>query len=116
MMIVTPGGTELTASGQAFAMMQHHAGGVLRHASPNAVVTEQDGTLTMTAVNPSFDQPRTVQLCAGGEPSALLYAGSRAAPFTRFDLQPVAPERKDDAWQVVMPPHSMLLVKIRPEQ
>ena len=77
MMIVTPGGTELTASGQAFAMMQHHA---------------------------------------GGEPSALLYAGSRAAPFTRFDLQPVAPERKDDAWQVVMPPHSMLLVKIRPEQ
>ena len=69
----------------------------------------------MTAVNPSFDQPRTVQLCAGGEPSALLYAGSRAAPFTRFDLQPVAPERKDDAWQVVMPPHSMLIMQLRTE-
>jgi len=113
MMIVRPEGTELTASGQAFAMMNHHAGGVLRHASPDAAATEKDGILTVTAVNPSFDQPRTVCVCMDGEASACVYACECAAPFTRFDRQPVVPERKDDAWQIVLPPHSLLLMQVR---
>lgn len=113
MMIVRPEGTELTASGQAFAMMKHHAGGVLRCASTDAVATEKDGVLTVTAVNASFSQPRTVCVCADGEPSACLYVGGRAAPFTRFDLQTVLPERRDGEWQAVIPPHSLLLMQLR---
>ncbi|MBQ7839352.1 MAG: helix-turn-helix domain-containing protein [Lachnospiraceae bacterium] len=114
MMEVHPDRTELTASGQAFAMMKHHAGGILRYASSDASVTWKDGLLTATAVNPSFDQPRMVTVPADGEiEGACLYTCDRVAPFTRFALQEIRPLKENGAWKIEMPAHSLLLMQIR---
>lgn len=114
MMEVRPEDTTLTASGQAFAMMKHHAGGILRYAEAEAAATQKDGVMTVTAVNPSFDQPRTVRIPAAGEiESVCLYTCDCVAPFTHFEIQNVAPTADGGAWTVEMPPHSLLLAKIR---
>lgn len=113
MMIVRPDGAELTASGQAFAMMKHHAGGVLRYAAEDAIVTQKDEQFTVTAVNPSYDKPRTVRIPVGGEiECATLYACDRVGPFTKFELQPVNPALEDGAWKIELPAHSMLLMQM----
>ena len=114
MMEVYPDRTELTASGQAFAMMQHHISGKLCYMDSNAVATVRDDVLTVTTVNPSFDQPRRVSLPACGDVmGGSLYTCDQVAPFTRFDLNPVAPIAEGGAWKIEMPPHSMLLLQIR---
>lgn len=114
MMIVRPDGAELTASGQAFAMMKHHAGGVLRYAAEDAIVTQKDEQFTVTAVNPSYDKPRTVCVPAGGKiETAYLYVCDHVGPFTKFDLQPVEPVCEDGAWKIELPAHSMLLMQLR---
>jgi len=114
MMIVRPEGTELTASGQAFAMMQHHAGGILKVSTPDSTATLKDDILTVTAVNPSYDQPREIIIAADGEiAAAQMYTCDRVAPFTYFDISPIAPVRESDGWKIQLPPHSMLLVQLR---
>ena len=113
MMRVYPDRTELTASGQAFAIMRHHAGGMLCYAVPDAAVTLKDDMLTATAVNPSFDRVRTVSVPADGELSeACLYVCDQVAPHTRFEQIPVEPIQNGDVWSIEMPAHSLLLMRI----
>jgi len=114
MMRVLPDRTELTASGQAYSMMQCHAGGRLLHAAADSAATIKGGLLTVTAVNPSYDRPRTVSVRSGGEAAeAWLYTCGRIAPHTQFERTPVAPVRAGDVWQIEMPAHSMLLLQVK---
>ena len=114
MMRVLPDKTELTASGQAYAMMQRHAGGRLLHAAADSAATMKEGVLTVTAVNPSYDRPRRVSVRSGvGEAEAWLYTCDRVAPHTQFERTPVVPVRDGDVWQVEMPAHSMLLLQVK---
>ena len=62
MIEVRPGGAAFTAAGQAYALLSRHAGGELLFVAPDAAATRKDGVLTVTAVNPSFDAPRFVEL------------------------------------------------------
>ena len=114
MMIVRPEGTELTASGQAFAMMQHHAGGILQHSTPESAATLKDDVLTVTAVNPSYDQPREIVIASDGEiVRAQMYTCDRVAPFTQFEIEQAELLREGGQRKIQMPPHSMLLVQLR---
>lgn len=113
MMEVHSDRTELTASGQAFAMMKHHAGGALRYVNSDAVISQKDDMLTVTAVNPSFNHPRTVVLPEIGENEiAYLYTCDRVAPHTRFDVSTVEPASEGGFWKIEMPAHSMLLMHV----
>ena len=114
MMEVYADHTVLTAAGQAFAMMKHHAGGRLLYASTEAAVTEKDGMLTVTAVNPSYDKPRTVTIPAGGETvQASLYSCGQVAPHTHFEIKELSPLHSGDGSTVELPPHSLLLMKMK---
>ena len=116
MMVVSPTQTVLTASGQAFAMMQRHIGGQLLQASAEAAATLRDGLLTVTAVNPSFDQPRKVTIpSAGAVVCAQLYTCGRVAPHTHFAVEAVQHEKTAEGYAVEMPPHSLLLMQLRAE-
>lgn len=113
MMEVHSDGTELTASGQAFAMMKHHAGGVLRYVDSDAVVTQKDDMLTVTAVNSSFDQCRKVKLPVCGKiKNVHLYTCDCVAPHTCFDVTSAEVVAEDGVWTIEMPAHSMLLMRI----
>ena len=117
MMRVYPDGTsELTAAGQAFAMMKHHAGGNLCYASSEAVVTRKGQYLTATAVNTAFDRERTVTLPVGGSVArAVLYVGEAPGPFSRFRTEEIVPEQENGKYIVRMPAHSLLLLQIKAE-
>ena len=116
MMDVCADGAKLTASGQAFAMMKHHAGGTLRYAGPNAAATVKDGLLTVTAVNPSFDETRDLSIQDSGKlVNACMYTCDCVTPYTWFDLHTVSPVWNGSAWSIEMPPHSMLLVQLQIE-
>ena len=109
MIEVRPEGAELTASGQAYAMMARHAGGRLCFCSPEAAATIRDGVLTVTAVNPSYDWPRTVTVTGLGDlTGGCLYTSDRVAPYTVFEKRDAELVRTEAGWRIEMPPHSML--------
>lgn len=117
MMRVHPEGwTQLTAAGQAFAMMQHHAGGILCHASADAVVTKKEKVDTVTAINTSFDQARTVALPAEGKiVCAKVYGCEKLAPFTHYEIADAEIVEKGGMREIQMAPHSLLWVQIEAE-
>lgn len=114
MIEVYPDRAELTASGQAFAMMAHHAGGILCYVASDAVMTLKDGVRTTTVVNPSFDQPRIITMPAVGEiENVCQYTCDCVMPFMKFDPVSLSPVAADGVWKIEMPPHSLLLMQIR---
>ena len=115
MIEVRPEGAELTASGQAFSLMQLHACGTLLCAQEDAAISRREDVLTVTAVNPAWDRPREVSVQLDGKLiKASLYTCAQAGPFQRFTEEPVNPVRTENAWQITMPPHSLLLLQASP--
>lgn len=116
MMQVRPEGTELTASGQAFALMKHHANAELLHAAADCAVSRKGNVITATVVNAAFDQARKILIPADGNMvHACLYTGEQVAPFTRFSLQDAVISEDHGMRALEMPPHSLLLVQIEME-
>ena len=103
----------LTASGQAFSLIQRHAGGKLLCASLDAVVTAREDRLTATVINPSLHESRRVKLSLYGRLArAQIYTSQCVTPHTRFDIRPIEAECDHGAYIFLMPPHSMLYAEL----
>lgn len=110
--LVTPERAILTATGQAISVVGNHAGGFLRHASDCAVVTERDGTLTATLINPLFDRPKRFRIPLCGEDLAgELYRGDDIYPHSRFAICPLPFVREGESVSVELPPHSLACLR-----
>ena len=74
-----------------------------------AAATIEDGMLTVTAVNPSYDLSRIVTVTGLGDLKAdCLYTSDRVAPYTVFERRDAEPVRTEAGWKIEMSPHSML--------
>ena len=110
---VTPGeGARLTAQGQIFRAMSHHAGGKLLSVSPNFTVTEGgDGTVTATVINYAWDEELTVRLPEDSDRAeATLFTGESVLPPSWFRETDVREEVCSG--KIVLPPHSLLLLTL----
>ena len=109
---VLPHSAHLTAQGQVFSLFSRHAGGKLVYAARDAVATQDaDGILTLTLVNASLDDARTVALdgIADCVEATLLTADSVLPPsyFTAADVCSLAKTGK-----IELPPHSVALLRL----
>lgn len=105
---VTPRDVRLTASGQALAFMKEHINGVLRYESPCVIVTEKNGTYTMTAINPSYDQPKTIAFpCNVPTVHVLLYETESLLPPSRFLIRKEILSTENGICELKLFPHTM---------
>jgi len=99
-----------TAQGQVFALMRHHQGGRICHSGLDAFATEKDGVITLTAVNPSYDEEKRITLKGPGKIlESVILTGETVLPpsfFTRGEV-------KMENGSFVMPPHSVLFVQMK---
>ena len=109
---VTPRTAFLTAQGQVFTAMKHHAGGTICHSEPDVLVTLRNDLMTATVINASFDQSKSVTLYDLDQPeNAVLYTSDAIVPPSFFHDQPVQFTRTDDSLSTVLPPHSFILLQ-----
>lgn len=111
MICVQPDKSTLTAQGQVFSLMKHHAGGRLSHISADAVATvDGKGLVTATVVNGSFNQEKTVSISQCGScVEATLYTSNTVLPPSVFEESDVLSSAQSGKLQ--MPPHSILLLR-----
>ena len=108
---VTPRDASLTATGQALAMMKGHINGILRYVGNCVVATEREGTITMTVINPSYDQPKTVTFpCNAQTVCVLLYETDSLLPPSHFSIRKEILSAKDGTCKLELPAHTMALV------
>lgn len=95
---VTPRGAAFTAAGQVLALMARHAGGRLRIARDDAVVTDRDGVQTVTLANRAPDAVRTFRFAAnGGLLRCRLYAAPvPPLPDSDYEVRDVVPRDEGD--------------------
>ena len=109
---VTPREVSLSATGQALAMMKPHINGTLLHADSGVVVTEKEGRITVTAVNASFDQRKSVSLERGSAcVRAKLYRGTSLLPHSHFEVEPLDVHSETEGLFFELPPHSMAILQ-----
>lgn len=113
MIDVRPDGAGLTAQGQVMAAMKHHIGGRLCFASPDAAATaDADGCLTVTAVNASLEEEKTLDMSACGVcTEAVLYTAPSVLQPSRFT--PCGVLTDVQAGRLLLPPHSFVLLRFR---
>jgi len=106
--LVRPDGSELTANGQAFALMKRHMGGSLLFAETGAkelhcAATRHDdrGETVVTLINTSFDGEYVFKLDNVRE--AVLYRGIDLLCASRFNIT-----RMGKAPCYTVPPHSIM--------
>lgn len=111
MMIVGAESTELTAQGQIFSLMKHHEGGKLCRASDDVVATvDEEGIVTVTVVNGSFDKEKQVTFAGCGNCiEAALYTSDSVLPPSEFEIRDILSDITGD--KLAMPPHSVLMLR-----
>ena len=107
-------GVELTPTGQVFTVMKHHANGLVRALYEDFVATEKDEALTCTIINRSFDKEKIFNIPIKGEIlTSELYSSDDVIPYSRFEKSNLKYEIIGDSLKIVMPSHSMALLKIK---
>lgn len=110
---VKPDHAYLTAQGQAFTVMKHHLDGQVRYKGMNAFATAKQNTLTITAVNESYDQPREIRIPHNGQVLETYVLTSDAViPPSFFHKEKTELSKTDDGCTCTLPPHSLLLLKL----
>lgn len=108
---VTKKGAFLTATGQAISAMSAHANGRLLYAGDCVVATENDGDITMTVINPSYDETQKFSFkCAAKRVDVTTYEGRSMLPHTSFTLSYGTAAEKNGAFTVSVPAHSFAVL------
>ncbi|WP_322176488.1 hypothetical protein [Acutalibacter caecimuris] len=112
MLCVGPEGVTMTAQGQVFSLMKHHAGNRLCFASQEAVVTSSpEGGFIATVVNASFHREKTMDIPGDSAcREAVLYSSATVLPPSAFEKKDVL-EAAQAAHSLRMPPHSVLFLR-----
>lgn len=109
---VTAASASLTATGQALGIMKLHAGGMLRYADDCSIVTEKEGIVTITIVNPLYDTTKTISFeCKKDILLSKLYEGKSLCPHNCFEIRDLVVCKKADFYEIEIPPHSMAVIQ-----
>ena len=116
---VLPESARLTAQGEIFSLMSGHIGGSIRLRGMEAFVTENEGGLYLTSVNPSYSRARQLIIplkgnaCVYSVESALLYESEDVIPPSDFSVREVSIAAEKDSYIFEMPAHSVMAVRLR---
>ncbi len=111
MIRVLPHSAILTAQGQVFAAMKHHAGGQLCYSALDAVATCRGDVITITVINASIDSVKQIYFPNGRRiRHAWLYTSSTVVPPSYFEVSEVTIEETAGMYHYTMPAHSLMLV------
>lgn len=109
---IYPTHVNLTATGQVFTVMKHHANGMTCALEEDVVATCKHSVVTTTLLNRSYDQSKkfTLNNC-GAVISAILYSSDDVLPYTVFEVTPLSVVCENSTIEVVLPPHSLALIQ-----
>ena len=115
--LVTPGGSRLTANGQVFALMKAHQDGRVCKVDGNGdystAATLKDGVLTVSLVNASYDSERAFSFPLKGKVlDAVLLSSDDVTPQSYFEESPLEVKTGRKGMSTVLPPHSVALVRL----
>lgn len=107
----------LTPSGQMFSVMKNHIGGRLCFAAKDAVATEKEDSLTITLINRSYDGNKKFTLPEYGKTVvSTLYEAESVLPYSDFRIKDVDLTATEDGYEVILPKHSVMLIRMKKKQ
>ncbi len=107
----------LTPSGQMFSVMKNHIGGRLCFAAKDAVATEKEDSLTITLINRSYDGNKKFTLPEYGKTVvSTLYEAESVLPYSDFEVKDVDLTATEDGYEVILPKHSVMLIRMKKKQ
>ncbi len=113
---VFPNKVTLTPTGKALSIMKNHANGNAIALYEDFVATKRDGVLTCTLTNRSFDKNKKFIIPVTGEVILNeLYSSSDVVPYSDFEKTILEVKQSQNNMEIVMPNHSMALLKIKME-
>ena len=110
---VFPDHVRLSPTGQAISVMKNHANGQVCALQQDVTATCRDGIVTCTLLNRSYDKKKkfSINNC-GNVIAAVLYTSEDVVPNTVFETMDI-PVSWENGWaEVVLPPHSMALIRM----
>lgn len=111
---VYPDHVKLSPTGQAISVMKHHAGGMVCALEEDVMATRKDSVITCTLLNRSYDQEKKFTLKNSGEViSSTLYSSADVVPNTVFETSELPVVQCGDTLEVVLPVHSMALIRMK---
>lgn len=110
---VLPSGVRLTPAGRAIALTRQHAGGVLRFAEEDAILTERDGVLTATLINRSYDGEKRFLLPSAEVISCEVYTSRDVLPYSDFVRMEGELIKEREQQILTLPAHSIALVRMK---
>ena len=114
--LIRPESSELTADGQAFALMKAHCGGRLCRIEGDGggcvAATRKDGEMTLTLINDGYDGARTFRFAAPGRVAGTrLLSSEDVRPHSRFTEGELRYGLEDGVMETSLPPHSTALLR-----
>ena len=107
----------MTPSGQMFSVMKNHIGGRLCFAAKDAVATEKEDSLTITLINRSYDGNKKFTLPEYGKTVvSTLYEAESVLPYSDFRIKDVDLTATEDGYEVILPKHSVMLIRMKKKQ
>lgn len=114
---VETGRSFLTPTGKMFAVMKHHANGMLCASGQDVIATLKEGVLTVTLLNRAFDDQKKFILPACGKMlTSQLYTAEDVVPGTEFTVSDVELQKTGDAYEITLPKHSVMLLQLELEK
>ena len=113
---VLPTGAVLSADGQAFALMKAHRGGAICRVDglqdDEAVASVREHALSLSLINPDFDQPAAFCVNAPGPvKTTRLLTAADLLPGARFEEGQPAVTQAEGTCRIMLPPRSVALIQ-----
>lgn len=100
----------LTPMGVSFAVMKNHSFGKLLFGSDETVITENDGKITATLINTSYDERKEYKLpICKSKAHGILYFSDSVLPHSRFSEEKLGFITRGGCYLIELPPHSISL-------
>ncbi|MBR5222086.1 MAG: hypothetical protein IKV66_13965, partial [Clostridia bacterium] len=112
--MVYPEKAVLAPAGKAISLMSQHAGGMVSALCQDVVATHKDGILTCTLINRSYGQEKHFTLNnSRALLSAEVYTSEDVVPTSTFRKESLAVSVEDACAKVVLPAHSIAVLKMK---
>lgn len=113
-MKVYPDAVSLTPTGQVLSLMKNHANGMICALKDDVTATRKGNILTCTLLNRSYDKEKKFVMPEVGELIlSEVYSSDDVVPNTIFDKSVQSVEKRNGSWEIIVPKHSIVLLKIK---
>ena len=116
--LISPGGSRLTANGQMFELMKIHQDALVCHVEGNedfsTAASIKDGVLSITVINEKFDEARPFDFSIKGKVlESRLYSSEDLTPHSYFNVSELPVEAVRKHIRTVVPAHSVALIRVQ---